>query len=121
MSVKVIAEAGINHNCNIQNAFELVDAAIDAGADIVKFQAAVPEEVVTKQGEMAKYQIKNIGKKLTQLEMTKKIHFDLSSFKEIYYYSKKKELHFVQQVLVKKQLIIYQSLICHSGKYLLGK
>ena len=30
MSVKVIAEAGINHNCNIQNAFELVDAAIDA-------------------------------------------------------------------------------------------
>ena len=94
MSVKVIAEAGINHNCNIQNAFELVDAAIDAGADIIKFQAAIPEEVVTKQGEMAKYQIKNIGKKLTQLEMTKKIHFALSSFKEIYYYSKKKGIAF---------------------------
>ena len=94
MSVKVIAEAGINHNCNIQNAFELVDAAIDAGADIIKFQAAIPEEVVTKQGEMAKYQIKNIGKKLTQLEMTKKIHFALSSFKEIYYYSKKKGIEF---------------------------
>ena len=94
MSVKVIAEAGINHNCNIQNAFELVDAAIDAGADIIKFKAAIPEEVVTKQGEMAKYQIKNIGKKLTQLEMTKKIHFALSSFKEIYYYSKKKGIEF---------------------------
>ncbi len=94
MKVKVIAEAGINHNCNIQNAFELVDAALNAGADVVKFQAAIPEEVVTQKGEMAKYQIENMGKELTQLEMTKKIHFDLSSFKEIYYYSKKKGIEF---------------------------
>ena len=94
MRVKVIAEAGINHNCNIKNAFELVDAAINAGADIVKFQAAIPEEVVTQKGEMAKYQIENMGKELTQLEMTKKIHLDLSSFKEIYNYSKNRGIEF---------------------------
>ena len=94
MKVKVIAEAGINHNCNIQNAFELVDAAINAGADVVKFQAALPEEVVTQKGEMASYQIKNMGKELSQLEMTKKIHFELSAFKEIYNYSRNKGIAF---------------------------
>ena len=94
MKVIVIAEAGVNHNCSIQNAFDLVDAALSAGADIIKFQSAVPEEVVTQKGEMAQYQIKNIGNELTQLEMTKKIHFDLSSFNEIYDYSKKKGIDF---------------------------
>ena len=94
MKVIVIAEAGVNHNCSIQNAFDLVDAALSAGADIIKFQSAVPEEVVTQKGKMAQYQIKNIGNELTQLEMTKKIHFDLDSFNEIYDYSKKKGIDF---------------------------
>ena len=58
MKVIVIAEAGVNHNCSIQNAFDLVDAAVSAGADIIKFQSAVPEEVVTQKGKMAQYQIK---------------------------------------------------------------
>lgn len=88
MKIKIIAEAGVNHNCSIKNAFELVDAAIYAGADVVKFQAALPEEVVTKSGEMAQYQIENIGSKLSQLEMTKKIHLELKDFKKIYEYAK---------------------------------
>ncbi len=94
MRIKVIAEAGVNHNCDIQIAFKLVDVAIDSGADVIKFQTAVPEEVVTQKGEMAKYQIKNMGNEETQLEMTKRIHFDLSTFKEIYDYCKKKGIDF---------------------------
>ena len=90
MRIKIIAEAGVNHNCKIENAFALVDAAVDAGADVIKFQAAIPEEVVTQSGEMAKYQIENMGNEFTQLEMTKKIHFNLPVFKKIYEYSKKK-------------------------------
>ena len=82
MKIKIIAEAGVNHNCSIKNAFELVDAAIYAGADVVKFQAALPEEVVTKSGEMAQYH-ENIGSKLSQLEMTKKIHLELKILKNI--------------------------------------
>ena len=88
MKIKIIAEAGVNHHCSIQNACDLVDAAIYSGADVVKFQAALPEEVVTKSGEMAQYQIKNIGSKLSQLEMTKKIHLELKDFKRIYEYAK---------------------------------
>ena len=94
MKIKIIAEAGVNHNCSIKNAFDLVDAAIYAGADVVKFQAALPEEVVTKNGEMAQYQIKNIGSKLSQLEMTKKIHLELKDFKKIYEYAKLKGIAF---------------------------
>ena len=94
MRIKIIAEAGVNHNCKIENAFALVDAAVDAGADIIKFQAAIPEEVVTQSGEMAKYQIENMRNEFTQLEMTKKIHFNLPVFKKIYEYSKKKGIDF---------------------------
>lgn len=53
---EIIAEAGINHNGEITLAKQLVDEAADAGADTVKFQTFVPEEVVSKDAEKADYQ-----------------------------------------------------------------
>ncbi|MCX6435177.1 MAG: N-acetylneuraminate synthase family protein, partial [Actinobacteria bacterium] len=75
-------------------AFQLVDAAITAGADVVKFQTAKPEEVVTRFGTMAKYQISNTGKNESQLEMTKKIHLPMEDFIEIQKYCLKKKIVF---------------------------
>ena len=83
MSVIIIAEAGINHNKDLNLAFNLVDAAKDAGADVVKFQASISSEVVTKNGIMAPYQIKNIGESESQLEMIKKLNLDLEDFEKI--------------------------------------
>ena len=60
---------GVNHNSDINIAFDLVDAAVECGADVVKFQAALPSEVVTKTGKMADYQIKNLGLSDSQLEI----------------------------------------------------
>ena len=58
----IIAEAGVNHNGNLDIAKQLVLHAKRCGADIVKFQTAKLDALVSKQAQMADYQRKNIGK-----------------------------------------------------------
>jgi N,N'-diacetyllegionaminate synthase len=94
MRCLIIAEAGVNHNSDLSTAFKLIDAAVEAGADVVKFQTAVPHLVVTKTAGMAKYQIENTGVEESQLEMTKKIHLPLSDFKKLQEYCNKKSIIF---------------------------
>ena len=69
--VFIIAEAGVNHNQQLDLALKLVDIAKDAGADAVKFQTFGAEDVVTEKGEMASYQKKNTGEEKSQREMLK--------------------------------------------------
>ena len=92
--VIIIAEAGVNHNTDINIAKQLIDAAAKSGADYVKFQTAVPHLVVTKEGTMADYQVQNIGVEESQLEMTKKIHLPLSDFEYLAKYAQEKNIKF---------------------------
>ena len=61
--VKIIAEAGCNHNGNLRIAYKLVDQAIIAKADIVKFQIYNVDQLVTKNAKKANYAKKNTKKK----------------------------------------------------------
>lgn len=68
--VTIIAEAGVNHNGSIAIAMKLIDVAKDAGADIVKFQTGMPQNVISKYAKKAKYQIINThNESESQLEM----------------------------------------------------
>jgi len=69
----IIAEAGVNHNGSEKLAFELVDAAYKAGADIVKFQTFKATKLVTASAEQADYQIRNTQKKESQLTMLSRL------------------------------------------------
>ena len=73
MSVLIIAEAGVNHNGQENLAFELVIAAKNAGADIVKFQTFKAQKLATATAQQCEYQINNSGKKETQLAMLSRL------------------------------------------------
>ncbi len=59
--VYVIAEAGVNHNGDLQRAFEMIDVAAEVGADAVKFQTFKPEALASRHAAQADYQIRNEG------------------------------------------------------------
>ena len=69
----IIAEAGINHNGDVNLAKKLIDVAEEAGADAVKFQTFNAEAVVTRGAEKATYQKAATGADESQLEMVKKL------------------------------------------------
>ncbi len=79
----VIAEAGVNHNGSLDMALRLVDAAAEAGADIVKFQTFNSEEVVTPLAPKADYQVQNTGTTESQLDMIKKLELPDDAFRTI--------------------------------------
>lgn len=67
----IIAEAGVNHNGSVDLAHQLVDAAADAGADVVKFQTFRANSLVSQSAPKAAYQTRQTGAEQTQLEMLK--------------------------------------------------
>jgi N-acetylneuraminate synthase len=71
--VFVIAEAGVNHNGDLQTAFELVDVAAEAGADAVKFQTFQADKLVTKQAPKADYQKQTTDADESQHEMLRRL------------------------------------------------
>ena len=95
MSVLIIAEAGVNHNGNLDLALKMVDEAKRTGADIVKFQTAIPEKVISKYADKAEYQKKTTGNEESQLEMCKRIHLKLSDYDIIKKYCEEVGIEFL--------------------------
>ena len=94
-SVKIIAEAGPNHNGNINLAYKLVDIAKRSGADYVKFQTSVPSEHISKYALKADYQKRNTNKNQSQLDMSKKMTLNFKEFKLLKRYCDKKKIKFL--------------------------
>lgn len=81
--VIIIAEAGVNHNGDINLAKKMVDAAKQAGVDYVKFQTFNPKKLVSRYAEKAEYQKETTGNSETQLEMLEKLTLTNDNFKEL--------------------------------------
>ncbi|MDJ0624003.1 MAG: N-acetylneuraminate synthase [Desulfocapsaceae bacterium] len=75
-SVFIIAEAGVNHNGDMEIAKQLIDVAADAGADAVKFQTFTAEALLSKGAPKAQYQRQTTDTTETQFEMIKKLELD---------------------------------------------
>lgn len=86
MSVLIIAEAGVNHNGSLELAKKMALAAKHAGADIVKYQTAVPELVISKFAEKAAYQKDATGAGESQLDMVRRIHFGFEAHAQLKHY-----------------------------------
>lgn len=93
--VFIIAEAGVNHNGNLLLAKRLIDAAVDAGVDAVKFQTWKSELIVTKSAQQATYQMENTGIEESQFDMLKKLELTYADFRELKRYCDEKEITFM--------------------------
>ena len=81
--VFVIAEAGVNHNGDINLAYKLADVAKEAGVDAIKFQTFKTEKIISKYADLASYQKKNLSIKESQYEMVKKLELSYKEFKKL--------------------------------------
>jgi len=94
-SIFIIAEAGVNHNGDHEKAFQLVDMAVEAGVDAVKFQTFKAENVVTENAEKATYQKKTTGNTESQFEMLKRLELPHEVHHELKSYCKGKNIKFL--------------------------
>lgn len=95
MSVFIIAEAGVNHNGSIELAKKLIDVAVEAGVDAVKFQTFKTENLVSKNAEKADYQKVTTSKNESQFDMIKKLELDVPTHNELISYCNSKNIMFL--------------------------
>ena len=83
MAVKIIAEAGVNHNGSLELARQMVAAAAEAGADYIKFQTFIPEKLVAASAQKADYQKQNTREQESQLDMLRRLALRQEDFREL--------------------------------------
>ncbi|NQE54222.1 hypothetical protein C5S29_11565 [ANME-1 cluster archaeon GoMg3.2] len=115
----IIAEAGVNHNGNINLAKKLIDAAKDAGADAVKFQTFKAENVVIKNAEKAEYQ--KTVKEESQYGMLKKLELTEEDFRELADYAKKDGILFLSSPFDKESVDLLDELDVPAFKIASGE
>ncbi len=93
--VFIIAEAGVNHNGDLDMAYRLVDAAKASGADAVKFQTFKAELLVSRNAQKAEYQKKATNGTETQFEMIKKLELSIDDHHRIAEYCKSVDIEFL--------------------------
>jgi N,N'-diacetyllegionaminate synthase len=91
----IIVEAGVNHNGSIELAQKMIDAAVEAGADAIKFQTFKAEKVVSRYAPKAEYQKKTTTDGESQLEMIKKLELDAAAHQTLIDYCKKRNIQFL--------------------------
>lgn len=93
--VFIIAEAGVNHNGDIKVAKKLIDVAVDAGADAVKFQTFKAKNIVSVYAEKANYQKETTDNNESQFQMIQKLELDYSAHQELIDYCNFKNILFL--------------------------
>ena len=91
----IIAEAGVNHNGSIELAKQLVDKAVEAGVDYIKFQTFKAANLVTKSAQQADYQMRNVGGgDSSQYQMLKRLELSREEHLELIGYCQQRGIHF---------------------------
>ena len=92
--ILIIAEAGVNHNGDLALARQLIDAAADAGADLVKFQTFSADRLVTREAKKADYQSEATGNVETQHQMLSRLELTASMHHELIAYCATRNIEF---------------------------
>ena len=109
--VIIIAEAGVNHNGDINKARRLIDKAVEAGVDYIKFQTFKTESCISKNAVKADYQIENTqNSSESQLEMVKKLELTFEQFVELEKYCTQKNIKFLSTGFDSESLVFLAQL-----------
>lgn len=95
MAVFIIAEAGVNHNGSLETAMKLVDVAVAAGADAIKFQTFKAEKLVTQTAAKAEYQKNATGAEESQLAMLQRLELKYECHFQLRDYCRSRGIHFL--------------------------
>ncbi|MEM9678771.1 MAG: N-acetylneuraminate synthase [Bacteroidota bacterium] len=117
----VIAEAGVNHNGNLETALELVRKAKEVGANCVKFQTFKADSVITRDAPKADYQLKVTSAKESQFEMLKKLELSKADFRKISDYCKEINITFLSTPYNKRDADLLYSLNVDAFKIASGQ
>ena len=91
----IIAEAGVNHNGDMEIAHKLIDKATACGADAVKFQAFITEEIVTAAAPKAGYQYETVGGEDTQFNMLKELELSAEQQESLASHCQQRDITYV--------------------------
>lgn len=133
-TVFIIAEAGVNHNGRIELARRLVDVAVEAEVDAVKFQTFKAENVISCFAEKAEYQKQTTDLEETQLEMARCLELNRDEHEKLMKYCISKNIEFLSTPFDLESIDLLVSLglerikipsgeitnlpyLCHIGKY----
>lgn len=116
VKVYIIAEAGVNHNGSYDLARKMVDVAKEAGADCIKFQTFVAENLATKKASKADYQKKTTDQHQTQLDMLKKLELTFDEFIKLNRYCNEKEIDFMSTAFDSQSLDFIEKLDVKKSK-----
>lgn len=114
--VLIIAEAGVNHNGSLKIAKEMVRVAKDAGADIIKFQTAKLDALVSRHAEMAEYQKENTGADGSQRDLLRKLLLRYEEFSILADYCKEVKIGFLSTPFDIESIHFLKSLGCSLWK-----
>ncbi len=114
--VIIIAEAGVNHNGSIETAKKLVDAAVDAGVDYVKFQSFKASSLVSKHAVKAAYQKAQTDSTESQLEMLQKLELSEADHYDLLKYCQFKQIKFLSTAFDIESIDLLKSLGMTLGK-----
>ena len=95
LRVQVIAEAGVNHNGDMERAIQLIDVAAQSGADVVKFQTFNAKKLVTATARKAAYQLRATDTQESQLDMLRRLELSRSQHVELINHCKKRGIEFL--------------------------
>jgi len=109
--VFIIAEAGVNHNGDINLAYRLIDSAKECGADAIKFQTFKTEKLVTFDAQKADYQKNNTGNNDSQYQMLKKYELSFDEFINLKKYCDNKEIQFLSSAFDHESIDFLDNLI----------
>lgn len=114
--VLIIAEAGVNHNGDMTNALKLIDKAVEAGVDIVKFQTFKAENIATNKAAKAEYQLSTTNKSESQFEMLKKLELSEHDHDYLIEYCEQKGIQFLSTPFDEQSIVLLKAKGISVGK-----